>query len=71
MQWNHREKDIYIAGCNLCFQITKFLEAFMARSDGALGSLIWWVGTLPMAEGWNWMGFKSLPTNTILRFCDS
>jgi len=24
------------------------LEAFKAKLDGALGSLIWWVATLPM-----------------------
>jgi len=27
------------------------LEAFKARLDGALGSLIWWVATLPMSGG--------------------
>lgn len=24
----------------------------------ALGSLIWWLATFPMAGGWKWMGFK-------------
>jgi len=32
---------------------TPSLEAFKARLDGALGSLIWWVATLTMASGWN------------------
>ena len=27
------------------------LETFKAKLDGALGSLIWWVETLPMAGG--------------------
>jgi len=34
------------------------LEALKTRVDEALGSLIWWVAALPMAEGWNSMGFK-------------
>ena len=38
------------------------LKTFKARLDGALGSLIWWVAALPMAEGWNWMIFK-VPSN--------
>ena len=29
-----------------------------ARSGGALGSLSWWVATLPMARGWNCGGFE-------------
>ena len=29
------------------------LEALKDRLDGALGSLIWWVASLPMAGGWN------------------
>ena len=36
------------------------LEAFKARLDGALGSLSWWGAALPMAGGWNWVGFKVL-----------
>jgi len=35
------------------------LEAF---KYGALGSLIWWVITLPTAGGQNWMGSK-VPSN--------
>jgi len=35
------------------------LEAFKARLDGALGSLIWWwVATLPTAAGWSWLDFR-------------
>jgi len=33
-----------------------------ARLDGALGSLSWWVAALPTAEGWNWVIFRSLPS---------
>ena len=36
------------------------LEAFKARLDGTLGILSWWVATLPMAGGWNWVGFRFL-----------
>jgi len=31
------------------------LEAFKARLDVALGSLVWWLATLHMAGGWNSM----------------
>ena len=31
------------------------LEAFKARLDVALGSLVWWLVTLHMVGGWNWM----------------
>ena len=31
------------------------LQAFKARLDVALGSLVWWLATLHIAEGWNWM----------------
>ena len=31
------------------------LEAFKARLDVALGSLVWWLTTLHIAGGWNWM----------------
>ena len=31
------------------------LEAFKARLDVALGSLGWWLATLHIAGGWNWM----------------
>ena len=40
------------------------LEAFEARLDGTLGSLSWWVETLPMAEGWNQMVIKILSTQS-------
>jgi len=32
-----------------------FLEAFKARLDVALGSLVWWLATLHIAGGWNEM----------------
>jgi len=44
------------------------LEVLKARLDGILGSLSWWVAALPVAWGWDRMGFKSLPTQTILQF---
>jgi len=31
------------------------LQAFKARLDVALGSLVWWLVTLHTAGGWNWM----------------
>ena len=31
------------------------LEAFKARLDVALGSLVWWLATLHIAGGWNSM----------------
>ena len=31
------------------------LEAFKARLDVALGSLVWWLATLHIPGGWNWM----------------
>ena len=31
------------------------LEAFKARLDVALGSLVCWLATLHMAGGWDWM----------------
>jgi len=46
-----------------------FLEAFKARLDVALGSLIWWLATLPMSRGLKlddlWGPFQPRP------FCDS
>ena len=38
------------------------LEAFKVRLDGALGSLIQWVATLPMSGSWNQMIFM-VPSN--------
>jgi len=29
------------------------LEAFKAKTDGILGSLIYWLATLPWLGGWN------------------
>ena len=31
------------------------LQAFKARLDVALGSMVWWLVTLHTAGGWNWM----------------
>jgi len=31
------------------------LKAFKAKLDVALGSLVWWLATLHIAGGWNWM----------------
>ena len=39
MQWNRLPKD------------APSLEAFKARLDEALGSLVWWLVTLHIAEG--------------------
>ena len=36
------------------------LEAFKARLDVALGSLGWWLATLHIAGGWNWMSIVVL-----------
>jgi len=36
------------------------LEAFKARLDVALGSLVWWLVTLHIAGGWNWMSIVVL-----------
>jgi len=44
------------------------LEVLKARLGGTLKGLIWWGATLPMAWGWYWVFFKSLPTQTILWF---
>jgi len=31
------------------------LQVFKARLDVALGSLVCWLATLPIAGSWNWM----------------
>ena len=36
------------------------LQAFEARLDVALGSLVWWLATLHIAGGWNWMSIVLL-----------
>ena len=38
------------------------LEAFKAKMDGALGNLVWWEVSLPMAGDWNQAIFK-IPSN--------
>ncbi len=44
--WNRLPKEVVDAPS---------LEAFKARLDVALGSLVWWLATLHIAGGWNWM----------------
>ena len=44
--WNRLPKEVVDAPS---------LEAFKARLDVALGSLVWWLTTLHVAGGWNWM----------------
>ena len=46
MHWNRLPKEVMNAPS---------LEAFKARLDVALGSLVWWLATLHIAGGWNWM----------------
>jgi len=46
--------------CQVCPDVP--LEGVQGQAGGALGSLIWWVATLPTAGGWMWMGFK-IPAN--------
>lgn len=41
------------------------MEVFKARSDGTLGSLIWWMQTVSLAGGWGRMSFKA-PSNPCL-----
>ena len=36
------------------------LEAFKARLDVALGSLVCWLAALHIAGGWNWMSIMVL-----------
>jgi len=36
------------------------LQAFKARLDVALGSLVCWLATLHIAGGWNWMSIEVL-----------
>ena len=36
------------------------LQAFKARLDVALGSLVCWLVTLHIAGGWNWMSIMVL-----------
>ena len=44
--WNRLPKEVVDAPS---------LEAFKARLDVALGSLVWWLATLRIAGGWNWV----------------
>ena len=47
--WNRLPKEVVDAPS---------LEAFKARLDVALGSLVWWLATLHIAGGWNHCGLK-------------
>ena len=51
MHWNRLPKDVVDAPS---------LEAFKARLDVALGSLVWWLVTLHIAGGWNEMSVAAL-----------
>ena len=51
------------AHLSLWFLPDLFPEAFFSKDmNGTLGSLIWWVATLPVAVGWSSMIFK-VPSN--------
>jgi len=49
------------------------LEAFKARLDVALRSLVWWVATLHLAGGWNWMSIVVLfnPGHSMILLCEA
>ena len=49
--WNRLPKEVVDAPS---------LEAFKARLDVALGSLVCWLATLHIAGGWNWMSIVVL-----------
>ena len=49
--WNRLPKEVVDAPS---------LEAFKARLDVALGSLVCWLATLHVAGGWNWMSIVVL-----------
>ena len=49
--WNRLPKEVVDAPS---------LEAFKARLDVALGSLVCWLATLHIAGGWNWMSTVGL-----------
>ena len=51
MHWNRLPKEVLDAPS---------LEAFKARLDVALGSLVCWLVTLHIAGGWNWMSIVVL-----------
>jgi len=45
-----------------------YLDAFKARLDVALGSLVCWLATLHVAGGWNWMSIVVLfnPSHAVI-----
>ena len=51
MHWNRLPREVVDAPS---------LQAFKARLDVALGSLVWWLVTLHIAGGWNWMSIVGL-----------
>jgi len=51
IHWNRLPKEVVDAPS---------LDAFKARLDVALGSLVWWLATLHIAGGWNWMSIAVL-----------
>jgi len=51
MHWNGLPKETVDAPS---------LQAFKARLDVALGSLVCWLVTLHIAGGWNWMSIVGL-----------
>ena len=53
MPWNRLPKEAVDAPS---------LQAFKARLDVALGSLVCWLVTLHIAGGWNWM-IPEVPSN--------
>ena len=58
--------DLIYVGCPLHLILPKeavdapSLQAFEARLDVALGSLVCWLATLHIAGGWNWMSIVLL-----------
>jgi len=53
---NDRQSNLYQA----FYWDAPSLEAFKARLDVALGSLVCWLATLHIAGGWNWMSIVVL-----------
>jgi len=49
------------------------LAVFKARLDGALSTLLWWKGSLPMAGGWDWVIYKgpSDPNHSVTLYYNS
>jgi len=58
--WFTKRAVIHYTVCTekLCTVYAPSVEAFKARLDRALGSLVWWVADLPKVGGWNWIGLE-------------